>query len=149
MKYIYVIAIVLIALLSACSSSVTPGTSNTGSHGASTTTISLSDNDLSVSLSPVSDKDTISGLPSVTFTSIPEGAAQILLILKPKNMPAADNPFTAPNVIAKFLEPNTHSATLETLSVENGEYELSVGISSSDGASGWLGEVKTDVVVKN
>ena len=149
MKYIYLLAIVLIALLTACSSSVAPGPSTGGSQDITSTTISLSDNDLSISLSPVSDKNTISGLPSVTFTSIPEGAAQILLILKPKNMPAADNPFTAPNVIAKFLEPNTRSATLETLSIENGEYELSVGISSADGTSGWLGEVKTDLIVNN
>jgi len=151
MKYIYLIAIVLIGLLTACSSSVAPVNSNTGASGSSSTStsIQLTDGSFKVVVSPVYSDNEIKDLSSVSFSGVPEGAAQILLILKPKNMPSAENPFTAPNVIAKFLDPKTQSATLETLSVQNGDYELSVGISSSDGTSGWLSEVKTDLVVNN
>jgi hypothetical protein len=132
--------------LTACSSSDS-STNGPSKQSSSSGSVSISKGGLEAVVAPVSGR-TLSGSVVVSINSVPENARQILFIFKPKNLPPTDNPFIAPNVVAKFLDPSPQKVDLETLSVENGDYELYVGVSAKD-SSGWLVESRTEFSVKN
>lgn len=145
MKYIYLIAVILLLGLVACSQTIP-----VNENGGRTITVPVSktyqDGDLEVIVGPMYDE--VSDSFNVEITSVPENTNQILLFIKPLNMPVSDNPFTAPNTIVKFLDPVPVKLSIDTLIVENGDYELSVGASSSSGGV-WLGEIKTEFKISN
>jgi len=148
MKYVYIVMIILLIALTACSqtSNGSNGYSPDGSDAITTQT--FQDGELLLSVGPISG-NSVSGNLVVEISSVPQNTNQILIFLKPKNMPATDNPFTAPNTIVQFLEPLSSTITLDTQSVANGEYELTVGASPQSGGSGWLGEIKVDFTISN
>jgi len=139
--------LLVLVILTSCSSTNNPGTqigTNTQNQQRS---ISISENGLMANIQPVIGS-TISKTINIQINKVPENSRQILLILKPKNLPASENPFAAPNVIAKFLDPLPQQVAIDTQSVENGNYELYIGISSKD-SQGWLAESRTNLDVKN
>jgi hypothetical protein len=147
MKYVYAITILLLVALVACSQTTTTQTQSTTSTTTSQT-VSLQDEDLRIQLSPVVGT-VVSGILLVDVRAVPENGHQLFVFLKPKNMPASENPFTAPNTIVEFSSALISLVSLDTSTIQNGNYELIVAVSPSSGESGWLGEIKTDLIVSN
>ena len=148
MKYIYIVMIILLIALTACSQTTNGSNSYSPDGSDVITTQTFQDGELLLSVGPIAGSSA-SGNLVVEISSVPQNTNQVLIFLKPKNMPATDNPFTAPNTIVQFLEPLSSTITLDTQSVANGEYELTVGASPQSGGSGWLGEIKVDFTISN
>ncbi len=144
----FTLLLVAILTFTACSSGSHGGPAVPTNGGSSSQVLSINEHGLVASVQPVTSAK-VSGTITVQINALPADARQILFIFKPKNLPASENPFAAPNVIAKFLEPNPQQVSVDTSSVANGDYELYMGVSPKDASQGWLAESKTDLEVLN
>ena len=147
---ILLITLVAVVVISGCVQEGQPQGTQETQQSQPQTEINLENNVLSVKIHPT-EGNKISGIVTVTFESVPSEAGKILVMLSPQDMEHTDDPFSEPNVVAQFLEPDTKEAFVDTTKVENGVYNLAVTVSPEVEREGypWIAVVQTQVLVNN
>jgi len=155
MRVQHVVLVVLllalgVVLTAGCMESGSPSTQVAEQQAEQQTEIHLQNEGLEVRIHPTQGK-TVSGIITVEFLSVPENAGKLMVMLSPQGMTHTDNPFSEPNVVAQFVEPDVGQVFVNTSAVDNGVYNLAITAAPKEQREGypWIAVVQTQVLVSN